>query len=175
MSSDYFFKKINYHDRKDRERFVRSVADVFMANGSRMERIRKLAVEVSGLIEDLSPFIQQNTEEICPSCQKVCCINKHSYYEHEDIVYIHALGEEMLPLKDDLIDTSPCQFLGEYGCTIRRSVRPYRCNWYFCTPLLEHIQNRPAPVYRSFTKSLQQITEKRADLLDEFIKVARKL
>jgi len=127
-----------------------------------------LATEVSEMIELLSPFIQHHTEAVCPTCQKVCCINKHSYHKHDDILFIQALGEKLPVHKDGVDDSAPCQFLNEYGCTIKRSLRPYRCNWFFCTPLLKHMLNIPAPEYRKFSDSLRTLTKKRQELLNEF-------
>ncbi|MEW6109701.1 MAG: hypothetical protein AB1632_11125 [Nitrospirota bacterium] len=155
-------------------RALQFIEGVLGKNGKSAGGVREIAADVSGLIETLSPFIQHHTEHVCPYCRKVCCINKHSYYEYEDIVYIYALGEKMLPYREGINDSEPCQFLGECGCTIRRSVRPYRCNWYFCSPLLEHIQNIPAAQYRKFIDCLNQITLKRTNLLEEFTAIAGK-
>jgi hypothetical protein len=140
---------------------------------NKTRQLRALAVEVSEMIELLSPFIQSHTNAVCPSCQKVCCINRHSYHEYEDILYIQALGEELPVYRDGVDDSAPCRFLDKYGCTIKRSLRPYRCNWFFCTPLLEHIQNIPAPEYRRFSDSLKQLTQKREELLNELAKIEK--
>lgn len=142
-------------------------------NEDKIRKLKELAFKIAEMIELLSPFIEHHTKAVCPSCQKVCCINKHSYHKHEDILFIQALGEELPVYMDGVDDSAPCQFLDKYGCTIKRSLRPYRCNWFFCTPLLEHILSIPAPEYRKFSDSLKQITQKREELLNEFAKIEK--
>jgi hypothetical protein len=146
----------------------------FKASAGELLKIRELASVVAGLIEEVSPHMQESTSVVCPHCTRVCCINRHSYHEYADLVYILALGEKAPSYKEGISDTDPCQFLGERGCTIKRSLRPYRCNWYFCTPLLEDIQSRPARTYRAFAGLLRNITEKRELMLEEFSRVAGK-
>jgi hypothetical protein len=146
--------------------------NMFMSDAEELLRVRELAAVVAGLIEEASPHIQKGTSVVCPHCTRVCCINRHAYHEHADLLYILVLGEEAPSYKEGVRDTDPCQFLGERGCTVKRSLRPYRCNWYFCSPLLENIQSRPARDYRAFIGLLRKITEKRELMLEEFTRMA---
>jgi hypothetical protein len=142
--------------------------DVFSCPKDRLKNIRNLAVSVSEGMDNLDCLIQQHTASVCSECSSVCCINRHSYHSLEDVVYIYALGEKIPSHAPGVEDTRPCQFLGEKGCTISRSLRPYRCNWYFCSPLLEHIQERSSRHYRQFIALLQDITCRRQRLIREF-------
>ena len=149
--------------------YQRDIDDVFRHHNDRLAKVRKLAVLVAEAIENLSVFLEQHTAVVCPECTSVCCSNRHSYHAFDDIVYIFAIGEK-IPLHNSVLDDSePCQFLGKQGCTMARSLRPYRCNWYFCSPLLAHItahnSNRH---YRLFIKLLQEITEKRLQMMEEY-------
>ncbi len=175
MISKYNFEQINYHNQEDWKKVLWFTEDIFKNHGHRLKKLKILAFEVSELIERVSPFIHQNTEAVCPYCQNVCCINRHSYYEHHDIVYILAIGEKVPSYRKGIDDKAPCQFLGLNGCTIRRSVRPYRCTWYFCDPLLEHINNSPSVEYRRFISNLEQITRKRDEMLNTFIEIMHKI
>lgn len=150
------------------------VEQMFRRHGSELIRLRELAAEVSSLIDTLSPFVQRHTEKVCPRCVNVCCINRHSRYAYDDIVYLAALGERTAPRKRDTSDAARCQFLGEKGCVIRHSLRPYRCTWYFCSPLLEQIELEPVREYKKFIELLQQITCKRENLLDSFSEAAKR-
>jgi len=133
-----------------------------------------LAREVACLIESVSPLIEDHTRTVCPSCPDVCCINKHSYHDRSDFIYLQALGANMPSYKPGIADSDPCQFIGDYGCTLERSLRPYRCTWYFCTPLLEHIQKKSVRKYRRLMDLLKLITQKRTEMLDEFTLTAKK-
>ena len=158
---------------ENREDLYHLVGHVFTRHGSALVRARELASEVSSLIDALSPFILRHTGEVCPGCRNVCCIDRHSRYAYDDIVYLSALGTQMVPRKKGVAEGAPCQFLGETGCVISHSLRPYRCTWYFCTPLLERIGQGPVREYKKFIGLLQQITRKREDLLDAFAGTAQ--
>lgn len=166
--------KMNYKNNENRKEIFRFIKDTLKADAYGIKRLKELAGEVCELTESVDPFIQQHTEAVCPDCRKVCCVNRHSYHEHEDLVYVYALGEKLPSYNEDVGDTEPCQFLGGQGCAIRRTARPYRCNWYFCASLLEHVQGCAAADYRKFTESIQQLTVKRASLLNEFLRIAEK-
>jgi len=146
----------------------KEVADIFRYHSDRTEKIRDLAVSASKSMENLDRMLQQHTASVCSECRSVCCINRHSYHSFEDIVYIEALGEKLPVHASGTEDSLPCQFLGKSGCGLPRAMRPYRCNWYFCTPLLEHIEERSSRYYRLFIRILQDITFQRQRIILEF-------
>jgi len=164
---------MNYSEYGNLSRVLRHTGDMFEKHGQELIRVRDLAREISELIESMSPFVQHNTEAVCPSCQNVCCINLHSYHDHRDIVYLHALGEKVPSYKKGIDDVAPCQFLGERGCMVNRSLRPYRCTWFFCTPLLDRIRCSPVSLYRRFIDSLQLLTQKRQDMMNLFLEISK--
>jgi hypothetical protein len=124
-------------------------------------------------MDRISGFIQLNTSEVCPACVKVCCINKHGYYDYEDLIYVVALGLEPPVYGENIHDTAPCQFLSAHGCSKERSARPFRCNWYFCDALLAHMEQGPAKPYREFISRFQGIIGTRQKMIDEFSRIAR--
>jgi len=149
--------------------YQQEIAGVFRHHGGRLDKVRDIAVGIAEEIEILSIFIQQHTAVVCPECSSVCCINRHSYHTFDDIVFIFALGEQIPLHVPGLDDSGPCQFLGKPGCTIPRSLRPYRCNWYFCSPLLDRITDLSTNRhYRLFISLLQKITRGRQRLMGEY-------
>jgi hypothetical protein len=157
----------------DRHESLRSyqqdIADVFGYHRDRFDKARDIAACIAEEIENLGLFIQQHTAVVCPECSSVCCINRHSYHTFDDIVYIYALGEQIPLHTPGLDDSGACQFLGRAGCTIPRSLRPYRCNWYFCTPLLGRIAElSTVRRHRFFINLLQKITMERQKLMEEY-------
>ena len=147
----------------------REIADVFRHHNGRLNRVRDIAAGIAEETEHLSVFIQQHTAVVCPECASVCCINRHSYHAFEDIVYIYALGEQIPQHTPGLDDSEPCQFLGKPGCAIPRYLRPYRCNWYFCSSLLARIAELSTMRhYRLFISLLEKITRERQGLMEEY-------
>lgn len=127
------------------------------------------AREVKDRIDAASPLLESITAAVCPACKCVCCISRHSRYDRSDMIYMASLGHDIPEYRPDIEETAPCRFLERTGCKLERSLRPYRCTWYFCTPLLEHIVVTQGPVgYRHFVNLLQQLTEKRMAMINDF-------
>jgi len=127
------------------------------------------AMLLKNSIETIDAFIQERTAEVCPHCRNVCCINKHGYYDNADLIYIQALGVAPPAYKEDVRDTDCCQFLSAAGCTIERSLRPFRCNWYFCSALLKTMEDGAAKSYRQFIQEFQKVIELKKTVLDTFL------
>ena len=123
---------------------------------------------VSMLLEEVSPFIQRTSSAVCPGCKNVCCVNRHGYYDHRDLIYVFALGASRPEYRHGVQDNDPCQFLSGSGCTLERPLRPFRCNWYFCAALLAKMENGPARPYRAFVSRFQEIVEVRRTMLEAF-------
>ncbi len=127
------------------------------------------AMLLKNALETLDVFMKSHTAEVCPHCCNVCCINRHSYYDYEDLIYIQALGLNPPAHKENVRDTDCCQFLSAAGCTIERSLRPFRCNWYFCGALLKSMQDGAAKPYRQFIKEFQEVIELKKTVVDTFL------
>jgi len=145
------------------------IKTLFEESGAELLQVKTMACKIRDGINQIDSFVQQVTAAACPSCEKVCCINRHGYYDCEDLIYIYALGLKLLVYKECVKDTEPCQFLSMYGCTIERSIRPFRCNWYFCNPLLEYMEKGPQRQYREFINRFHEIIELRAEMIKEFL------
>jgi hypothetical protein len=139
-----------------------------------LEGLKMHAEAVSSAVEKAGSFIERHTSEVCPACPEICCINRHSYHETADLVCIYALGYRPSAYRKDVGDREPCQFLGREGCTVGRPLRPHRCNWYFCTPLLDRIQAVPARTYRWFIDGQRTINRRREDLVNAFLNILKK-
>ena len=68
------------------------IEQVFRRCGSDLGIVKAHARNFARLIEKADPFIQKSTEAVCPECRQVCCINRHSYHTHFDVLYLEALG-----------------------------------------------------------------------------------
>jgi len=104
-----------------------------------------------------SPSIEDYTRDACPHCPDVCCLQKHGCYRERDIIYLNALGA-VVPIIDlARPPDSRCQFLGERGCIHPRWLRPFKCTWYFCDPLIRAMAERPGRSTRQLTAVMEEM------------------
>jgi hypothetical protein len=166
---------LSWHDREIWDGVNTFLDQFFTEQRDELTGVVSYARTLSARMAEVSSFIQQNTSVVCPGCEKVCCVNRHGYYDHPDLIYIHALGLRHPEYREGMADMDPCQFLSVSGCTLKRSVRPFRCNWYFCAVLLAHMENGPAKPYREFVNRFQEIIGVRRRMLELFAATIRVL
>jgi hypothetical protein len=126
----------------------------------------EIAHELKDSFDAVSPFIEKHTLVVCPECETVCCIDKHGRYERNDLVFLRALEVEIAHNPSDRKETAPCRFLGDTGCCLERWMRPYRCTFFFCDPLLKSLENDNAKLYRAFMQYFQYLVSTRQKLLE---------
>lgn len=120
------------------------------------QTVRDLLIELSPLIEDL-------TSRVCPDCGDVCCKQKRCIPDSVDIRYRNALGAEVPTPDPSRFPDGPCQFMDSRGCDTPRWLRPWRCTWYFCDPLLDAMQKGPRKKMRRISSLIQQIVDIRSN------------
>jgi hypothetical protein len=158
------------------QNYQKDIGAVFSCHTDRLTAVKEIAADISEAVGKLDAFIGRHAGAVCPGCRSVCCINRHSYHALDDIVYLYARERKFPAHSADLDDSAPCQFLGKSGCRIPRDSRPYRCNWYFCSPLLEHIvEHNSCRNYRFFIGLLGQLTGKRQKMMEEYASLARSI
>jgi len=133
---------------------------------SGLEGLREVAEENRRLIESLDVHMEALTRRVCPTCRDVCCISRHGRPAADDLVYYKALNLVPPPSEPDRPDTSPCHQLGASGCRLPRAERPYRCTWYFCTPLIEALDRLPARQARVLDAQLSRLSSARIRLVE---------
>jgi hypothetical protein len=166
---DYLIRGLKHRDRNLHNQAILYLEEIFLNRENQLQKVKYLAWKIKGEIEKIGPFIQQHTQTICPQCKDVCCINKHGYYNYEDLIYIYALDLKPPDYKFGGKDSDPCQFLSESGCSLDRPFRPSGCNWYFCESLLEHMEKKPD--YQEFDDSLTNLAELWMKMMEEFIQI----
>ena len=150
---------------KDLYRGIRFVLDLYPRE---VEGIRSLAFEVNTGIDTIDPFIQEITAKICPTCKSSNCINANGRFDWCDLIFLSAMGIELPHFRDGLVDEDPCQFLAEKGCFLTRTMRPYRCNWWYCDHLLEVFNSWRHRKQRMLISLMQNITQTRFKMCNQF-------
>ncbi len=123
-----------------------------MTNGRSVtaEKLKQLLIESS-------PLIEEYTAAVCPDCADVCCRQKHGLYVERDMLYLNALDVEVPPRDDSMPLEGPCQFMGTRGCVKPRWLRPFKCTWYFCEPLLAALDQGPQRRARRLSAHIQEM------------------
>jgi hypothetical protein len=118
------------------------------------------------LLIESSPLIEECTAHVCPGCIDVCCRQKHGLYQERDIRYLHALGVA-LPKRDATRPLDgPCECMGTRGCAPPRWMRPFKCTWYFCEPLLAALNEGPQKKARRLAAVMQEMIDLYGKLSD---------
>lgn len=160
---------------KELKKLIAKVDALFKNFPENFKDSMALANEIKYLILRLDPFIDFYSKKVCPSCLNICCLNKNSRYEYDDLIYILALREKFPIPEKDLNEKEPCYLLTEKGCKIPRYIRPSRCNWYFCKDLLSEMESAPARVFREFSNNFNKMLQLRQQMLDSFFKALSNL
>ncbi len=144
---------------------------VFELHPFKTQIVHRLALEVRANIESIDPLIEEMTAEVCPQCESPKCTNLNGRFDRRDIIYLAALEMRLPPFQDGLEDDAACQFLTAKGCGLPRTMRPHRCNWWYCEPLLKFIGSWEPKKQRMFIYLMERITQTRKQMCDEFKKI----
>lgn len=130
----------------------------------------EIAHELREAFNAVSPFIEKHTSIVCPDCKNICCADRHGRYDSDDVIFIKALGADAFQEHDGRDENSTCRFMIETGCSLVRWMRPFRCTFFFCNPLLKSLENDNAKLYRAFTHYFQHLVHVRQNLIGEDVK-----
>jgi hypothetical protein len=118
-----------------------------------------IAEKLKLLLIESSPLIEEFTSAICPACGDVCCKQKHGVYKDRDHRYLDALGMTV-PSRDRTRSAEgPCEMMGPQGCIQLRWMRPFKCTWYFCEPLLVALNNGPQKKARRLAAMIKEMVD----------------
>jgi hypothetical protein len=116
-----------------------------------------IALKLKQLLIDSSPLIEEYTATICPDCTDVCCRQRHGLYRERDIGFLNGLSIAV-PQRDETRSLDgPCESMGPRGCLKPRWMRPFKCTWYFCDPLLAALNNGPQKKARKLSGMMQDM------------------
>ena len=123
-----------------------------------------IANQLKRLLIESSDLFEEYTSRVCPDCTDVCCRQKHGIYGEGDMRYLKALDEQ-IPRRDlSRPGEGPCEAMGPRGCVQPRWLRPFKCTWYICEPLIAALDEGP-----------QQKARKLSDLMQEMMDLNRAL
>ncbi|MCX8027028.1 MAG: hypothetical protein N3A62_04120 [Thermodesulfovibrionales bacterium] len=161
---------LKYRDKPIKEplHLFKVIKIFFLKNTDLKDALQPKAQKILSLINGIDGIIQNITSSVCINCTDICCKNKHSYYELSDIIYLCLIQEELPTQRNDLLEMEPCQFLSKNGCILKRYKRPFRCNWYFCTDLINFVGEYGKRQGRTMTDTMQLIINTRNEIIETF-------
>lgn len=122
-----------------------------------MTKRKDSAEKLKKLLIGSSPRIEEYTAAICPACTDVCCRQRHGLYRERDVTYLRALGIAV-PERDPAKPLDgPCESMGPRGCILPRWMRPFKCTWYFCDPLIKAMNEGPQRQARRLTEDMEEM------------------
>lgn len=117
------------------------------------------AEKLKQLLIESSPLIEEYTAGVCPDCIDVCCRQKHGLYRERDIRYLQTLDVAVPPRDSARPLEGPCEAMGPQGCVLPRWLRPFKCTWYFCEPLLAALNRGPQKKARQISTVMQEMID----------------
>ena len=117
------------------------------------------AAALKKLLIDSSALIEEYTALVCPDCTNVCCRQKHGIYREGDIRYLEELGEPVPQRDPARSEEGPCEAMGPRGCIQPRWLRPFKCTWYFCDPLIAALDEGPQKKARKLAGMMQDMID----------------
>jgi hypothetical protein len=117
------------------------------------------AEKLRQLLIDAAPLIEEYTAAVCPDCADLYCRQKHGLYRERDILYLRGSGMPMPPRDGTRPMEGPCEAMGAAGCVQPRWLRPFKCTWYFCEPLLAALNDGPQKKARRLSAIMQEMID----------------
>lgn len=171
MEKIFFIKKketLLWDNINELKKLIDRIESLFKNFPEILKESMSLAQEVKNRILKIDPFVDVYAKKVCSVCPNICCLNKNSRYEYDDLIYVLALREEFPLPQRKLNEKEPCYLLTEKGCKIPRYLRPLRCNWYFCNDLLKEMESAPARTFREFSNTFNEMLYIRQQMLNSF-------
>ncbi|MBF0516899.1 MAG: hypothetical protein HQK97_07240 [Nitrospirae bacterium] len=166
----FIFNRDSETDSWHRELLINAICTSLST--PQMSGLRAKAWRLNAQIAHIDQLLIPVINAVCPTCQSVCCVNRFGRYDIGDIIYVAALGirpDEIIAFgTNERPEDLPCNYLAVTGCAVSRQLRPFRCNWYFCTPAIEYMESSGGRAYRGFNGQFAEIIRLRKELLDEF-------
>ena len=122
------------------------------------------ASRLKRLLSEISPLIEEQTRKVCPDCRNVCCRQKHGTPDQKDLLFFDSLGVKGPKVDMTRPPEGPCEFLSSSGCILERWMRPFRCTWYFCAPLLAAMEEGPQRSHRKLVAMMDEIVRLHGEL-----------
>lgn len=129
-------------------------------NNEQVLHLESIAHEIARLFLEMADEMEQISQLTCPQCSDICCLRATVWYDIKDLLYIYYYSKELPRSQIWRRPDGACCYLGEYGCSLERSLRPFICTWYIC-PAQKDVLHSGLFIH----KHLEKIKQLREELL----------
>lgn len=93
-----------------------------------------LAQRIRSRIEALDPLMRDLCERTCPHCTDNCCRRATVWFDFKDLLCLHMARRQVTP-PAQLVSAAhqTCRYMGDEGCSLPRTQRPFVCTWFICS------------------------------------------
>ncbi|WP_088536351.1 hypothetical protein [Geobacter sp. DSM 9736] len=142
----------------DREKWERAVAAVRLEYGGLSQEVKERVLFLLKRVQRGKERVHQraaglNGAEICAACGGQCCMTgKHHFTVIELLTYL-AKEEDLFTPR---FDSGRCPYLGDDGCLMSPSYRPFNCITFNCEQVDSLSQRSEAAVFMHVEKELRE-------------------
>ena len=170
MSSVVFFPfqdrrvgETRWHDSN------RALGKLIARHRPKLDMAVGLAERIRYRLESIFPQMDRLVRMTCPWCPEPCCIVNKSWYDFQDLLFLHLIKQQIppAPLTSDPEDT--CRYLFSRGCVLPRIIRPWTCTGYICPTQTRRLSRRGRCDQRALKVSLDRVKTDRQDMEEAFV------
>ena len=121
-------------------------------------------------LQSLNPIMAELCRLSCPWCPNPCCIVNRTWYDFQDLLYLHLTGQRLPPGQVNAGGHTPCRYLGPRGCRVPRNSRPWACTVYLCGVQQRCLARLGGAAAGHLSRTVDSIRRVRHDLEDAVTK-----
>ena len=129
-----------------------------------LHQARGMALSIWRSLQSLNPIMDELCRLSCPWCPNPCCIVNRTWYDFQDLLYLHLSKQSLPPGQIVPRSQEPCRYLGHRGCRIPRASRPWSCIVYICAVQQRRLVKFTRAKADYFVHTLESIRDTRHDL-----------
>lgn len=147
-----------------------SFRHLIAVNRGGLARTHHHAERIRTELTRLFPLMHTLCAETCPACREPCCRVAKLWYNFQDLLFLHAIGQKPPQGQPLTHYHALCRYLGAQGCRLPRLARPWICTWYLCPPQTRLLRKMGAARNAAVQQGMERIRQDRKEMEACFIR-----
>lgn len=136
---------------------------------SNLEAAEHAAGRIRSPLQSLFPVLDQLCMATCPWCPEPCCIVNKVWFDFQDLLFFHLIGERLPPAQLASERRETCRYLAHRGCVLPRIIRPWACTMYVCGTQMRKLRRADEGVRERLQLTVQDIRIARLTMEEAFV------